>query len=79
MSPPVATACDRESDEIGWNASHSLGYGGEMKRNPPSPKGERDSNEPRQLLLDLPSEPRFLAEDFVVGPSNERAYAMIEA
>jgi chromosomal replication initiation ATPase DnaA len=50
-----------------------------MKRNPPSRKGERDGTEPRQLLLDLPSEPRFLAEDFVVGPSNERAYAMIEA
>jgi chromosomal replication initiation ATPase DnaA len=31
------------------------------------------------LPLDLPSEPRFLAEDFVVGPSNERAYATIEA
>jgi chromosomal replication initiation ATPase DnaA len=31
------------------------------------------------LLLDLPSEPRFQVEDFVVGPSNERAYAMIEA
>ena len=31
------------------------------------------------MPLDLPSEPRFLAEDFVVGPSNERAYATIEA
>ncbi|SED28880.1 dnaA protein [Rhizobiales bacterium GAS188] len=49
-----------------------------MKRNPTSRPGERDA-EPRQLLLDLPTEPRFLAEDFVVGPSNERAYAMIEA
>jgi chromosomal replication initiation ATPase DnaA len=50
-----------------------------MKRNSTSRASERDGGEPRQLLLDLPSEPRFLAEDFVVGPSNERAYAMIEA
>jgi chromosomal replication initiation ATPase DnaA len=50
-----------------------------MKRNPPSRPGERGGEEPRQLLLDLPQEPRFLQEDFVVGPSNERAYAMIEA
>lgn len=46
---------------------------------PTSPEGERKSEEPRQLLLDLAAEPRFLAEDFIVGPSNERAYAMIEA
>jgi chromosomal replication initiation ATPase DnaA len=50
-----------------------------MKPNPPLRAGERNGGEPRQLLLDLPSEPRFLKEDFVVGPSNERAYAMIEA
>jgi chromosomal replication initiation ATPase DnaA len=50
-----------------------------MKRNPPLRTGERSGEEPRQLLLDLPSEPRYLPEDFVVGPSNERAYAMIEA
>jgi chromosomal replication initiation ATPase DnaA len=50
-----------------------------MARKPPTLPADRDSREPRQLLLDLPSEPRFLAEDFIVGPSNEQAYAMIEA
>ena len=50
-----------------------------MKPNATSPKDERDAGEPRQLLLDLAGEPRFLPEDFIVGPSNERAYAMIEA
>jgi len=50
-----------------------------MKQNPPLRPSEPKGEEPRQLLLDLPSEPRFLAEDFVVGPPNERAYAMIEA
>jgi chromosomal replication initiation ATPase DnaA len=50
-----------------------------MKRNPPSRGSERGDTEPRQLLLDLANEPRFLAEDFVVGPSNERAYTTIEA
>ncbi|MBV8183079.1 MAG: hypothetical protein JOY76_00200 [Hyphomicrobiales bacterium] len=40
--------------------------------------GERQIEEPRQLLLDLAGEPRFLPEDFIVGPSNERAYAMVE-
>jgi chromosomal replication initiation ATPase DnaA len=48
-----------------------------MKRRPTSRPGSGE--EPRQLSLDLPSEPRFLAEDFVVGPSNERAYQTIEA
>ncbi len=33
---------------------------------------------PRQLALDLPVEPRFGAEDFLVGPSNESAFAMLE-
>jgi chromosomal replication initiation ATPase DnaA len=50
-----------------------------MKPNATSPKDERDAGEPRQLLLDLAGEPRFLPEDFIVGPSNERAYAMLEA
>jgi chromosomal replication initiation ATPase DnaA len=49
-----------------------------MKRSPTRPPGE-GGEEPRQLPLDLPSEPRFRPEDFVIGPSNERAYAMIEA
>ncbi|MFE1600857.1 hypothetical protein [Methylobacterium sp. ID0610] len=34
---------------------------------------------PRQLTLDLPVDPRFGPEDFLVGPSNEEAYARIEA
>lgn len=33
---------------------------------------------PKQLALDLPLEPRFGREDFLVSPSNERAYALIE-
>jgi chromosomal replication initiation ATPase DnaA len=32
-----------------------------------------------QLALDLPVAPRLSAEDFLVGPSNEAAYALIEA
>jgi chromosomal replication initiation ATPase DnaA len=34
---------------------------------------------PAQLALDLPSEPRYGAEDFLVSPSNEDAYGLIEA
>ncbi|ACL60386.1 chromosomal replication initiator protein DnaA [Methylobacterium nodulans] len=34
---------------------------------------------PRQLTLDLPLDPRFGPEDFLVGPSNEAAYARIES
>ncbi|GJD48871.1 hypothetical protein OPKNFCMD_1597 [Methylobacterium crusticola] len=33
---------------------------------------------PRQLALDLPLAPRFGREDFLVGPTNEAAYARIE-
>jgi chromosomal replication initiation ATPase DnaA len=33
---------------------------------------------PKQLTLELPVEPRFGREDFLVSPSNERAYALIE-
>ncbi len=33
---------------------------------------------PRQLALDLPLEPRLDPEDFLVGPSNEAAYGLIE-
>jgi chromosomal replication initiation ATPase DnaA len=50
-----------------------------MTRKPKKHMSASAAHPPRQLLLDLPSEPRFLAEDFVVGPSNERAHAMIEA
>ena len=34
---------------------------------------------PRQLAFDLALDPRFGREDFLVSPSNERAYALIEA
>jgi chromosomal replication initiation ATPase DnaA len=34
---------------------------------------------PRQLAFDLPLDPRFGAEDFLVSPSNEQAYGMIES
>ena len=34
---------------------------------------------PRQLALDLPVDSRHGVEDFLVGPSNEAAYALIES
>jgi chromosomal replication initiation ATPase DnaA len=34
---------------------------------------------PKQLTLDLPLDPRFGAEDFLVSPSNEQAYGLIES
>ena len=34
---------------------------------------------PRQLALDLPFETRLDAEDFLVSPSNEEAYGLVEA
>lgn len=33
---------------------------------------------PKQLAFDLPLAPRFGAEDFLVSPSNEQAYGLIE-
>jgi chromosomal replication initiation ATPase DnaA len=33
---------------------------------------------PKQLAFDLPLDPRFGREDFLVSPSNEHAYGMIE-
>ncbi|MBZ6074758.1 DnaA ATPase domain-containing protein [Microvirga puerhi] len=33
---------------------------------------------PKQLAFDLPLDPRFGREDFLVSPSNEQAYAFIE-
>ena len=33
----------------------------------------------RQLTLDLPLDPRFGAEDFLVSPSNQTAYAAVES
>jgi len=34
---------------------------------------------PKQLTFDLPLDPRFGAEDFLVSPSNEQAYGLIES
>lgn len=34
---------------------------------------------PRQLAFDLPLDPRFGREDFLVSPSNEQAYSQIES
>ncbi|MFJ7437657.1 hypothetical protein ACIQW5_08395 [Methylorubrum thiocyanatum] len=39
----------------------------------------RDNAPPQQLTFDLPLDPRYGAEDFLVSPSNEEAYALIEA
>lgn len=39
----------------------------------------RDTAPPKQLAFDLPLDPRYGAEDFLVSPSNEEAYALIEA
>ncbi|MBO1906516.1 hypothetical protein KHP60_15470 [Microvirga sp. 3-52] len=34
---------------------------------------------PKQLAFDLPLDPRFGAEDFLVSPSNEHAYGLVES
>ena len=34
---------------------------------------------PKQLAFDLPLDPRYGREDFLVSPSNEQAYGLIEA
>lgn len=34
---------------------------------------------PKQLAFDLPLDPRYGREDFLVSPSNEQAYAMVES
>jgi chromosomal replication initiation ATPase DnaA len=39
----------------------------------------RDDAPPRQLAFDLPLDPRYGREDFLVGPANESAYALVEA
>lgn len=39
----------------------------------------RDTAPPKQLAFDLPLDPRYGAEDFLVSPSNEEAYGLIEA
>ncbi|MCG6121151.1 MAG: hypothetical protein MEP57_00365 [Microvirga sp.] len=47
---------------------------------PPSRgRGRRDDASPPQLAFDLPLEPRYGGEDFLVGASNERAYSLIES
>jgi chromosomal replication initiation ATPase DnaA len=42
-------------------------------------KPAQGPGEPRQLALDLPVEERLGAEDFLVSPSNETAYAALES
>lgn len=39
----------------------------------------RDTAPPKQLAFDLPLDPRYGREDFLVSPSNEAAYGLIEA
>ena len=39
---------------------------------------ERPRDRPRQLALELPVSPRFGREDFLVSPSNEQAYGLVE-
>lgn len=36
------------------------------------------ADRPKQLAFDLPLDPRYGREDFLVSPSNERAYSLIE-
>jgi chromosomal replication initiation ATPase DnaA len=38
----------------------------------------RDDSRPRQLAFDLPIDHRYGREEFLVSPSNERAYGLIE-
>ncbi|KAB1080406.1 hypothetical protein [Methylobacterium soli] len=39
----------------------------------------RENAPPKQLAFDLPLDPRFGREDFLVGPANEAAYGLIES
>ncbi len=39
----------------------------------------RENVPPKQLAFDLPADPRYGREDFLVGPASETAYALIEA
>lgn len=43
------------------------------------PPGPAQTPAPQQLTLDLPSQTRLEREDFLVGPSNEEAYGLVEA
>lgn len=38
-----------------------------------------EAPKPKQLAFDLPVDPRYGREDFLVSPSNERAYAVVES
>ncbi|MGU3538302.1 hypothetical protein [Methylobacterium sp. A54F] len=40
---------------------------------------KRENAPPRQLAFDLPLDPRYGREDFLVGPANEAAYGLVEA
>jgi chromosomal replication initiation ATPase DnaA len=46
---------------------------------PEPPRPGRPGEPPRQLALELPVEERMGAEDFLVSPSNEDAYAVLES
>jgi chromosomal replication initiation ATPase DnaA len=39
----------------------------------------RENAPPKQLAFDLPADPRYGREDFLVGPANEAAYGLVEA
>ena len=39
----------------------------------------RENAPPKQLTFDLPLDPRYGREDFLVGPANEAAYGLIES
>ncbi len=39
----------------------------------------RDNAPPQQLAFDLPANPRYGREDFLVGPANATAYGLVEA
>ncbi|MFD0934247.1 hypothetical protein ACFQ12_03490, partial [Methylobacterium trifolii] len=39
----------------------------------------RENAPPKQLAFDLPIDPRYGREDFLVGPANEAAYGLIES
>lgn len=39
----------------------------------------RENAPPRQLAFDLPADPRYGREDFLVGPANAGAYGLVEA
>lgn len=39
----------------------------------------RENAPPKQLAFDLPADPRYGREDFLVGPANAAAYGLVEA